>query len=328
MKAIKTKPTMIAQHCSRAVLALLLCCGIASHTARAQQDPQFTQYMFNLLAINPAYAGSAERVSVKALSRHQWVGFEGAPTTQTLTMHSPIIKESLAIGGTLMRDEHGPVTQYGVMVDLAYRIFLAKRQKLAFGIKGGMNIFQGRFAELNPLQANDQVFQQNVNQKLDPQFGFGVMWYSDRFYLGVSTPKMLSTDLFEDVNGLGDTLSGVWQQGQRMHLFLSGGYVFDLNAYMKFKPTVQVKAVDGAPVSIDVSANMLFYEKFWLGAMYRQSDAVGLMAQYHITNAFTVGYAYDYPISPLRNYSGGSHELMLGIEFGNKLKGIRSPRYF
>jgi type IX secretion system PorP/SprF family membrane protein len=329
MKHIRSMMAHISFPWKGAVLGLLTVCATAlPGVLRAQQDPQFTQYMFNLLAINPAYAGSAERVSLKALSRHQWVGFSGAPTTQTLTAHSPIFKESIALGGTLMRDEHGPVTQYGVMVDVAYRIFMAKRQKLAFGIKGGMNIFQGRFADLHPLEANDQVFQQNVNQKLDPQFGFGVMWYSDRFYVGLSTPKMLSTDLFEDVNTLVDTLGSAWQAGQRAHWFLSGGYVFDLNAYLKFKPTVLVKAVDGAPVNFDLSANFLFYEKFWVGAMYRHEDAVGLLAQYNITNGFSVGYSYDYPISPLRDHSGGSHEIMLGLEFGNKLKGIRSPRYF
>ena len=174
-----------------ALAALLL--ALVPQGLRAQQDPQFSQYMFNLLAINPAYAGSAERVSLKGLSRHQWVGFAGAPTTQTLTAHSPFLVESLGLGGTIMRDQHGPVTQYGFMVDVAYRMFLSRNTKLAFGIKGGMNLFQGKFADLNPLQQNDQVFQQNVQQKLDPQFGFGVMWYGDRHYLGLSTPKMLNT---------------------------------------------------------------------------------------------------------------------------------------
>ena len=288
----------------------------------AQQDPQFTQYMFNLLALNPAYAGSSDRVSLKALTRHQWVGFEGAPTTQTLTAHSPVFNESFALGGTIMRDAHGPVTQYTFMVDAAYRMFLGD-SKLAFGLKGGLNLFQGRFTELNPLTAGDQVFQQNVNTKLDPQFGFGIMWYSDRHYLGISTPKLLRTEFFQT-----DSLAFVSQPGQRPHYFLSGGYVFDLGLYHKFKPTFLVKAVQGAPVSFDLSANVLFFEKFWLGAMYRHTDAVGALAQYHITNDLTIGYAYDFPLSPLRNYSGGSHEIMLGLELGKPAKGIRSPRYF
>ncbi|HQW04658.1 MAG: type IX secretion system membrane protein PorP/SprF [Flavobacteriales bacterium] len=307
----------IAQRIGGTALAVFLCTSLL-----AQQDPQFTQYMFNLLALNPAYAGSEERVSLKALSRHQWVGFEGAPTTQTLTVHSPLGHESLGLGGTIMRDSHGPITQYTFMADFAYRIFMGDA-KLAFGLKGGLNLFQGQFAELNPLVAGDQVFQQNVSTKLDPQFGFGMMYYSDRYFLGLSTPKLVRTEFFDT-----DSLAFVSSPGQRAHYFLTGGYVFDLGTYHKFKPTFLVKAVNGAPLSFDLSANFLFFEKFWLGAMYRHTDAVGALAQYHITNDFTVGYSYDYPLSTLRNYSGGSHEIMLGFAFGNKLKGIRSPRYF
>lgn len=301
--------------------APLLACGLTT-AALAQQDPQFTQYMFNMLALNPAYAGSAERVSVKALSRHQWVGFEGAPTTQTLTLHSPVWHESLALGGTMMRDSHGPITQYTFMADVAYRIFMGEN-KLAFGIKGGLNLLQGKFGELSPEMAGDAVFQQNVNTKLDPQFGFGVMYYSDRYYIGLSTPKLLRTEFFDT-----DSLAFISEPGQRAHYFLSGGYVFDLGLYHKFKPTFLVKAVEGAPISFDLSANFLFLEKFWLGAMYRHTDAVGVLAQYLLTNDLSVGYAYDYPLSPLRNFSGGSHEIMIGYEFGKLLKGIRSPRYF
>lgn len=288
----------------------------------AQQDPQFSQYMFNLLAINPAYAGSAGRPSLKALTRHQWVGFEGAPTTQTLAFHSPVWHESLAVGGILMRDSHGPITQYNVLADVAYIIHMGDA-KLSFGLKGGINLLQGRFAELNPLEANDQVFQANVDSKLDPQFGFGMMYYSDRYFIGLSSPKILRTDFFTT-----DSLAFVSMPGQRPHYFLTGGYVFDLGLYHKFKPAFLVKAVQGAPISFDLTANFLFYDKFWLGAMYRHTDAVGALAQYHITNDLSIGYAYDFPLSAMRNHSGGSHEIMLGFEFGSKLKGVRSPRYF
>ncbi|MBK9420690.1 MAG: type IX secretion system membrane protein PorP/SprF [Flavobacteriales bacterium] len=323
MKNHTSKPRPATRWQGALVALLLAGTALAPQQAAAQQDPQFSQYMFNLLALNPAYAGSAERLSVKALSRHQWVGLEGAPTTQTLTAHAPVFKQALGLGGTLMRDEHGPVTQYGFIVDVAYRMFLGKDQKLAFGLKGGMNLFQGDFASLHQFEANDQVFQQNVTSKTDPQFGFGVMYYGDRFYLGISSPKLLRTQFFET-----DSLQFVSEPGQRMHLYLSGGYVFNLSTYTKLKPTFMVKAVEGAPVSIDLGANFLLYEKLWLGAFYRYTDAVGALVQYNITDAFTVGYSYDYPLSALHNYSGGSHEFMLGYEFGKAPAGIRSPRYF
>lgn len=327
MKAITKTILPMASGASRwrsALLALLLAPAVLlPERAAAQQDPQYTQYMFNLLALNPAYAGSAERLSLKALSRHQWVGFEGAPTTQTLTAHNPFLVESLGLGGTVSRDQHGPVTQYGIILDVAYRMFLGNDQKLAFGIKGGLNLFQGEFASLHPLEANDQVFQQDVSTKSDPQFGFGMMWYSDRFYLGLSSPKVLRTDFFET-----DSLALVSDPGQRPHYFLTGGYVFDLGTYTKFKPTFMVKAVEGAPLSFDLGANFLLYEKLWLGAMYRHTDAVGALVQYNLTDGLSVGYAYDYPLSPLRNYSGGTHEFMLGLDLGKAPAGIRSPRYF
>jgi type IX secretion system PorP/SprF family membrane protein len=313
-KALPWKPAM---------LGALLAFGLLPRQAQAQQDPQFSQYMFNLLAINPAYAGSAERLSIKALSRQQWVGFAGAPTTQTLTAHSPFLVQSLGLGGTVMRDEHGPVTQYDIILDLSYRIFLGGGQKLAFGLKGGVNFFQGRFAELHPLESGDQVFQQDVTSKTDPQFGFGVMWYSDRFYLGLSSPKLLRTDFFQT-----DSLQFVSQPGQHAHYFFTGGYVFDVGDFTKFKPTFMLQAVEGAPLSLDLGANFLFYEKLWLGAFYRYTDAVGALVQYNVTDAFSVGYSYDYPLSALNGHTGGTHEFMLGIEFGKRLSGIRSPRYF
>jgi type IX secretion system PorP/SprF family membrane protein len=291
-------------------------------TARAQQDPQFSQYMFNLLAINPAYAGYAERISLKALSRHQWVGFDGAPATQTITGHSPLFMESFAIGGTLVRDQHGPITQYNLMADAAYRIFLSG-SKLAFGLRLGGNMLQGKFGELSPERQGDPVFQQSVQTKLDPQFGFGVMWYSDRWFVGASTPKMLGTKFFDQ-----DTLQFISPPGQRSHWFISAGYVFDLSMYTKFKPTVIFKTVDGAPLSFDLNANFLLYDKFWLGALYRHQDAVGAMAQYLLLDGLSLGYSYDLTLSTLRNYNTGTHEVLVGYEFGKRPGGIRSPRYF
>lgn len=312
------------QHISRSIPKALgaLMILLAFNTAKGQQDPMFAQYMFNMLAINPAYAGSAEAVSLRAISRHQWTGFDGAPSTQTLTGHSPVWHESLCLGGTIIRDEHGPVEQLGFFVDVAYRIHF-DNAKLSFGLKGGVNIFQGNFSELNPLDPDDIVFQDDVSSEVSPNFGFGVMYYSDRYYVGLSAPKLSNTKWLSV-----DSLETVVQSGQQQHYFLTAGYVFDLNNYVKFKPSFLVKAVEGAPWNVDLTANFLFYDKFWLGAMYRYQDAVGALLQYHITDAFTAGYVYEYSITSLSKYSGGTHEIMIGYDIGSKTQGVRSPRYF
>ncbi|MCC6600139.1 MAG: type IX secretion system membrane protein PorP/SprF [Crocinitomicaceae bacterium] len=288
---------------------------------RAQQEPMFSQYMFNTLSINPAYAGSADRVSITAIHRSQWVKFEGAPVTQTITAHSPLRKESISIGGTIVNDQHGPVKETAIFGDVSYRIFMDK-SRLAFGLKAGLNLFSANLLDLNPLTQDDQVFQSNIKTKTLPNFGFGAMWYSQRWFVGVSTPKLLQNKLIAgdlpDFNG----------NRERIHGFLIAGYVWDVSPYVKFKPTILFKAVNGAPPGVDVTANFLFYEKLWMGAMYRWNDSVGLLFQYEFNNRFKLGYAYDYIISDLSRYTAGSHEVMLGLNLGKGYNGDVSPRYF
>lgn len=297
---------------------LMYCVG----TSYGQQDAQYTQYLFNMLAINPAYAGSAEQWDIRALSRHQWTGFEGRPVTQTLSGHSTIWHQSLAVGGTISRDVVGPVTQFGVYADVAYRI-LMDENKLSFGLKLGGNHFQGDFASLNPADPTDDVFQQSISGKFDPQFGFGAMYYGEKFYVGLSVPKLLNTKFFDT-----DSIGTIFRPGQRDHLMLSGGYVFDISSYVKFKPTMLFKGVSGAPWSLDLSAHFLFYEKLWLGAAYRHEDALSIIGQFEMKNGLSAGYAFDYTLSEIQSYSSGTHEIMLGYRFGDPLLGIRSPRYF
>lgn len=286
-----------------------------------QQDPMFSQYMFNTLSINPAYAGSADRLTAVAIHRSQWVKFDGAPVTQTVTAHAPLLFESVSVGGTILNDQHGPVKQTAVYADVSYRIFF-DNSKLAFGLKGGMNLYSANLLDLNPLQANDLAFQSNISTRLLPNFGFGVMWYSKRGFIGASTPKLLQNKLLE-----GD-LPDFRNNQERIHGFLIAGYVWDLSNYVKFKPTILLKAVGGAPPGFDVTTNFLLYDKVWLGAMYRWNDAVGALVQYEINNKLKFGYAYDYIISDIGRYSSGSHEVMIGYDFGKPGKGDVSPRYF
>lgn len=281
----------------------------------------FSQYMFNTLSINPAYAGSADRLSMVGIHRSQWVKFDGAPITQTVTAHAPLVFENIGIGGTIINDQHGPVKQTAVFADISYRIFF-DNSKLAFGLKGGMNLYSANLLDLNPLVADDQAFQANISTKLLPNFGFGVMWYSKRGFIGASTPRLLQNRLLE-----GD-LPNFTGNKERIHGFLMAGYVWDISNYVKFKPTILLKAVSGAPPGFDVTANFLMYDKVWFGGMYRWNDAVGVLIQYEVNNKLKFGYAYDYIISDIGRYTSGSHEIMIGYDLVRPGRGDISPRYF
>lgn len=300
------------------ILAVLMLINMRSF---AQQDPMFSQYMFNILSINPAYAGSADRLSLVGIHRSQWVKFDGAPVTQTITAHAPLRFEALSIGGSVINDKHGPVSQTSVFADLSYRIFFAK-SKLAFGLKTGLNLFSANLLDLNPVVDGDLTFANNISAKPLPNFGFGAMWYSKKWYVGLSMPRLLQNKLLEG------ELPNFNGNKEKIHGFLIAGYVWDLNYYVKFKPTILLKGVDGAPPGMDITANFMLYDKFWIGAMYRWNDAVGALVQYEINNKLKFGYAYDYVTSDLGRYTSGSHEVMLGYDFGKGYKGEVSPRYF
>ena len=294
---------------------------LSAQTMWSQQDPMFTQYMFNTLSINPAYAGSADRLSAVAIHRSQWVNFEGAPRTQSLTVHSPLKRENISIGGSIVNDAYGPVKQTGFYLDASYRIFMGSN-RLSFGLKAGTNLFSANLLDLNPQMDNDQAFSANISSKAMPNFGFGMMYYSKRFYVGASAPKLLANKLID--GELPDFLNNK----EKQHLFLIAGAVFDISYYTKFKPTLLFKAVNGAPLSAEITAQFLFFERLWAGAMYRWEDAAGVLLQYEINNRLKLGYAFDYTLSDIRKYSDGSHEVMLGFDLIRGTGGDVSPRYF
>ncbi len=295
------------------IMSAFLCNG--------QQDPLFTQYMFNTLSINPAYAGHADVIEANLIHRSQWVNFEGAPRTQSFTLHAPLRKENLGLGGTILNDRTGPTSQTGVFLDASYKVIMNK-SSLAFGLKGGLNLYQAELTALNPVDGSDPIFQSDLVNEPLVNFGFGMFWSSQRWYVTASLPKLLNNELIDE------TLPQFELNDERRHFFLGGGYVFNLNNYVKFKPTFLARVVDGAPPTGDVSANFLFYDKFWAGAMFRTGDAVGMIFQYELNNKLRFGYAYDYVISDLNSFSGASHELMLGVDFGEPNRGEKSPRYF
>lgn len=290
--------------------------------AKAQQDPMFTHYMYNTLAVNPAYAGSRDALTVTALHRSQWVAFDGAPQTQTMTFHTPFYKNKMGVGLSVINDKIGPTKTTGLSADLAYRIRVSKKGKLAFGIKATVERWNNNLSSLQLDQQSDASFQSNQTQWM-PNVGGGVYYYSERFYIGISAPKFLQNDFKLSSGSIGTS-------NEQRHYFGIVGFMFDLSPNVQFKPTALVKMTESAPIEGDVTATFVFGGKFNLGAMYRTGDALGALIGFNITDQFNIGYSFDWSMAnKTGRYNSGSHEIMLRYDFiyGNKSK-IRSPRYF
>ncbi len=305
------------------VIGIALLIGLDNY---AQQDAMFTHYMFNTLAINPAYAGSRDALTITTLHRSQWVGFGGAPTTQTLTLHTPL-SNKIGLGLSLLNDKIGPINTTAVYGDFSYSIKLSKKSKLSFGLKGGVNLIQGNLKTLQLEDANDESFSNNIESNLLPNFGFGMYYSTSKWYIGLSTPKLLENKFDNNTS----TSSSQVSKEQR-HYFLIAGIVFNLNTdgSLKLKPTTFIKATNGAPSEADITALFIIKDKIELGAMYRSGDAAGLLIGYNFTDQLHFGYSFDWSFSNTTfKYNNGSHELILRYDFIYKGKAkIRSPRYF
>ncbi|MBK8805805.1 MAG: type IX secretion system membrane protein PorP/SprF [Bacteroidales bacterium] len=303
----------------RCLIILFISVNFSSY---GQQDPMYAQYMFNTLAINPAYAGSQNYLSALLLSRHQWVGFEGAPSTQNLTIHSPIRNQKSAFGFSYVHDKIGPTTQNIVYVDYAYKIKFSESVFLSLGLRGGASVYNIDFTDVKTDQQEITPTANKISSDILPNFGGGVFLQSEGFYLGISVPKILKNKLN---SGYIDSAGNGYLE---RHYFLISGLIFSLSETVKFKPTTLIKYVNGTPISIDVSANMLFNEKLWVGVLYKIQDAIGVNFQYVFDNSLKFGYAVDFSLSPIRSHSKGSHEFVIGFNFNFKQNKIISPRYF
>jgi len=302
---------------NKIVIVMLL---LAGFFASAQQDAQYTQYMYNTISVNPAYAGSRDVLSVVGLYRSQWVGLDGAPETQTLSIHSPV-GNKVGLGLSIVNDEIGPSNETYIDVDFSYTLNVGATAKLALGIKAGANLLS---IDYNKLTGDDDViFQDNIDNRFMPNVGIGAYWYDDKYYLGLSSPDLLETEHYDD-----DEVAESYLAKERLHAYLMGGYVFDLDYNLKFKPAFLVKAVDGAPLQVDISANFLFNEKFTIGAAYRWSAAVSGIAGFQISDQLMIGYAYDQETTELRRYNSGSHEIVLRFELFKNVGNTISPRFF
>lgn len=304
---------------TKVLMALI---AMMSFSSQAQQDPQYTHYMYNTTVINPAYAGSRGAMSIFGLHRSQWVGLEGAPTTNALSIHTPIQNTKLGLGVGFVNDRLGVMEENTINVDVSYTIDLNNRgSKLSFGIKGSANLLNVEYSRLNIYNPNDPLMAENIDSEFSPNIGAGLYWHTSKSYLGLSVPNFLENSRFEDES----LYSGM---NQRMHFYFMGGHVFDLNPTLKFKPAFLVKAVEGAPLQADITANFLIHDKLTLGAAYRWDAAWSALAGFQISDGLFIGYSYDGETTKLARYNSGSHEVFLRFELFNKYRRVNSPRFF
>lgn len=287
----------------------------------SQQDPVYTQYMNNLLTIQPAYAGISGSLNITGISRAQWVGFEGAPNTNTLTINGPLRRFNVGLGLSIVNDKWGPIRQNGVYLDYAYRVKLRQDQFLSFGIKGGFNVYQAYLTDIVVNDPNDPVFAYDVNFKFLPNVGLGIMWHSDRFFLGVSSPKILKNRI--------QSQSTETVYREVLHFYGMGGYVFFLSDVLKFKPTVLYRWAERTPSFVDFSGNFLLYDRVWIGATYRLKNSYGLIFQFNVNTQLKFGYSYDQTTFHPTQVNSGTHEFLISYDFVYGRRGRQIvPRYF
>lgn len=299
---------------------------LGSLNIHAQQAPMYTHYMNNTLVVNPAYAGSRDALTVTAIHRTQWVGFEGAPVTQSVTMHMPLANEHTGIGLSVLNDKIGPTHTTSLVFNYAYRFNLNENSKMAFGLSAAANIFQANLSALELDVQNDPVFLNNINNHVTPNIGFGAYYSRERFYAGFSIPNLLETSYSEINRDNGASLIGKEQR----HYFFIAGALFHVAENLDFKPTSYVKVTAGAPIEADLTASFIIQQRFLVGAMIRTGDAIGGLIGLDITDQLHFGYSYDWSFGlKTSRYNKGSHELVLryDLPFLNK-KQIHSPRYF
>lgn len=301
------------------ILVLIIVANVAILSAvKAQQNVQFSQYMYNTLSVNPAYAGSRGSLNTSVLGRFQWVGIEGAPKTQTFFVHSPLPKENMGVGFSVTNDKIGPLNNTFIVGTYSYTVKLSAKDKLSFGASAGLNAMQLKASGLTLNETSDASFANAQVSKLNPNFGFGAYFHNDNFYTGFSTPKILQNKIAG---------SNTDAKEQRHFYWICGG-IFPLNDLWKFKPTTMVKITKNSPISIDISANFLYSERVWMGLAHRIKDSFCVLFGYKVTDQLQMGYSYDYTTSKLRTFNSGSHEIFISYDFVFNKARLKSPRYF
>lgn len=301
------------------ILVFILFCNIA---AFAQQDPLFTQYMFNKLLVNPAYAGSKEVLTLDLLNRTQWVNIDGAPETFTLSAHTALRNKNIGLGFYISRDAVGPVVDQSFMGTYAYRIYMG-RSSLAFGLQFGLKYFDFNWNAMN-VKDPDYYFDPQDVRRISPDANFGVYFQSTRMFLGLSSKQLLQNDYgyAKDKNGK-SSFSKLTQ-----HFYLMGGFATPLNDKVVFRPSMLAKYTPNAPLQLDLNASVLFSNVFWVGVSYRSAKAISFLTEFKIAERLKLGYSYDLYLNELQPFNYGSHELRLGFELPLYESRMKTPRYF
>jgi type IX secretion system PorP/SprF family membrane protein len=309
-------------HFMKKIAAIFAILFLSVGSIRAQQDIMVSQYMFNGLFLNPAYAGSHKYMGASLLHRRQWVNFPGAPVTSIFAIDGPLAKRRMGWGVMVATEKIGATSQTDLFGNYSYNVPLAKG-KLAFGLRAGGSLVTANLSQLKTVETGDEAFATNIRSKFLPKFGAGVYYYAKMFYAGISVPTLVAYDSKKDFSFDVSASSTV-----RHHSFLTAGYVFVINPMVKLKPSVLVKYQTAAPVQADVNLNVLLNDVLWLGGSFRTGESIVGLVEYQINSMFRVGYAFDYNLTQIRRFSAGSHEIMLGIDFGRDILKTKNPRFF
>jgi len=304
-------------------LIALAAISLAPKTGKAQYDFMFTQYMWNEVAINPAYTGSRDAISLVGLYRNQWVGMKGAPTTKSISLNAPVYKERVGLGINYLKDEIGVNSTDYLNLSYSYSIRF-KNSTLAFGLSTALGLIKEYYSRAETTDPGDVQFQEDSPRAKMPNAGFGVYYYTDRYYVGFSIPRLIKNQIDPK-----DNFSVINKVDYKyMHYFLTAGTYFNLNEGLKFQPSAMLKVVNAAPIELDLTGQLVIRDTFWVGAGWRSGDAITFLTSVYLTPQLRIGYSYDHTTSELSKYNHGTHEICFGYDFSLKAKKIVSPRIF
>ena len=292
--------------------------SLSAFSTQAQQDGQYTQYMYNTQVFNPGYTGTIQNTTVSALHRQQWLGVDGAPQTSTFAINAPL-KKGMGIGGTIIHDALGVTTETFAAIDIAYRLKINRKYTFSMGLKGGANFMTADLSQLNVYQPGEQNSLGQIS-RLSPAVGAGFFFYSDQFYVGLSAPNLVPTADNAQMSSL--------SQRERIHTNLIAGYVFNVSNKIQLKPAGLIKYVDGAPLNWHLSMNAQFNDQFTAGLAYQANSSASVLLGMNVKKRVFIGYSYDVNVAALRKVGTGSHEVFLRYTFGHVNNLLQSPRFF